>query len=180
MQRKFLEDLGLEKDAIDKIMAENGSDIEKAKNTGSADLQSKIGELSAANETIKTLKANAEKFKQYEGIDVQALQEEVKQAKIDAAVQIALAQNKAADIDYLLFKAKTSDKKVSVDENGKVAGVDELITELKASCPTMFEKSSKTKVEEIPLESGDGGSGGDDEPKSLKGALEQFYEKTNE
>lgn len=33
MQRKFLEDLGLEKDAIDKIMAENGSDIENARKT---------------------------------------------------------------------------------------------------------------------------------------------------
>ena len=33
MQRKFLEDLGLEKDAIDKIMTENGSDIENARKT---------------------------------------------------------------------------------------------------------------------------------------------------
>jgi len=179
MQRKFLEDLGLEKDAIDKIMAENGADIEKAKGAGSTDLQTKISELNTANETIRTLKANVEKFKQFEGVDVKALQEEVKQAKIDAAVQIALAQNKAADVDYLLFKAKTSDKKVTVDENGKVTGVDELITELKTSCPTMFEKSSGTKVEEIPLEHGDNGTGGD-EPTSLKGALEQFYEKPNE
>ena len=35
MKRKFLEDLGLEKEAIDKIMTENGADIEaeKAKTT---------------------------------------------------------------------------------------------------------------------------------------------------
>ena len=31
MKRKFLEDLGLEKEAIDKIMAENGADIEAEK-----------------------------------------------------------------------------------------------------------------------------------------------------
>ena len=31
MQRKFLEDLGLEKEIVDKIMSENGSDIEKDK-----------------------------------------------------------------------------------------------------------------------------------------------------
>ncbi|MBE6857384.1 MAG: hypothetical protein IJO99_02760 [Ruminococcus sp.] len=31
MQRKFLEDLGLEKDVIDKIMTENGNDINNAK-----------------------------------------------------------------------------------------------------------------------------------------------------
>ena len=35
MQRKFLEDLGLEKDVIDKVMAENGSDIENARKTES-------------------------------------------------------------------------------------------------------------------------------------------------
>ena len=31
MKRKFLEDLGLEKDAVDKIMDENGNDINAAK-----------------------------------------------------------------------------------------------------------------------------------------------------
>nr|WP_302120761.1 hypothetical protein [Ruminococcus bromii] len=31
MQRKFLEDLGLEKSVVDKILNENGADIEKAK-----------------------------------------------------------------------------------------------------------------------------------------------------
>ena len=31
MQRKFLEDLGLEKDIIDKIMTENGNDINATK-----------------------------------------------------------------------------------------------------------------------------------------------------
>ena len=31
MQRKFLEDMGLEKDVIDKIMSENGKDIESTK-----------------------------------------------------------------------------------------------------------------------------------------------------
>ena len=31
MQRKFLEDLGLDKETVDKIIDENGSDIEKAR-----------------------------------------------------------------------------------------------------------------------------------------------------
>ena len=31
MKRSFLEELGLEKDVIDKIMDENGKDVEKAK-----------------------------------------------------------------------------------------------------------------------------------------------------
>lgn len=39
MKRKFLEDLGLEKEAIDKIMAENGTDIEAAKEKYEADIK---------------------------------------------------------------------------------------------------------------------------------------------
>lgn len=35
MQRKFLEDLGLEKDTIDKIMTENGHDVENARKSES-------------------------------------------------------------------------------------------------------------------------------------------------
>lgn len=156
MQRKFLEDLGLEKDVIDKIMGENGKDIEAAKSVNSGDLQTKTAELSQANEKIKALEEAAKAF---DGVDVTALQKEVKQAKIDAAVQIALAKNKAIDVDYLLFKAKSSDKKVDTDENGNVTGVDELVTALKTSCPAQFAKGGKNKIEELKLESGDGQEG---------------------
>ena len=55
MKRSFLEELGLEKEVIDKIMKENGTDIESAKK----DLNSKSDELKIANETIENLKKNA-------------------------------------------------------------------------------------------------------------------------
>ena len=49
MEREFLKGLGLEKDAIDKIMAENGRDVE-AEKTKAKDLQT---QLDTANNTIK-------------------------------------------------------------------------------------------------------------------------------
>ena len=49
MKRKFLEDLGLEKDAIDKIMAENGSDVNAAK----ADYEATKQQLESANAQIQ-------------------------------------------------------------------------------------------------------------------------------
>lgn len=56
MKRKFLEDLGLEKEAIDKIMTENGNDIEAVK-ADYGTLEQKNGELEekllAANQTIE-------------------------------------------------------------------------------------------------------------------------------
>lgn len=183
MQRKFLEDMGLEKDIIDKIMAENGNDINTAKSTGSKDLQDKITELGMANDTIRKLQENAKKF---EGVNLEDMnsrlekaQQEIKQTKIDAALQVALANSNAVDVDYLLFKAKSSDKKVDIDGNGKVTGVDDLVSELKTSCPSMFAKSGKLKVEEHKLEEGNN-NGGESEPVSLADALRQAYEKTDE
>ena len=48
MKRNFLEDLGLEKEVVDKIMAENGKDIENAK----ANYDELKAELKTANATI--------------------------------------------------------------------------------------------------------------------------------
>lgn len=183
MQRKFLEDLGLEKDMIDKIMNENGKDINSARGAGSKDLQDKIAELTTANATIEQLKANAKKF---EGVDVDdlnaklgAAQQEIKQTKINAALQIALADNNAVDIDYLVFKAKSSNKKIDIDDNGKVTGVNELVAELKTSCPNMFAKSGRLTIEEHRLEHG-GNNDPETEPSSLADALRQVYEKTDD
>ena len=61
MKRKFLEDLGLEKEVIDKIMNENGADIEaeKAKTTEvNTKLEDATKQLEEANNTIKDLKKN--------------------------------------------------------------------------------------------------------------------------
>ena len=49
MKRKFLEDLGLEKDIVDQIMQENGNDINKAK----SDYEDVKAQLETANNTIK-------------------------------------------------------------------------------------------------------------------------------
>lgn len=59
MKRKFLEDLGLEKEVIDKIIAENGSDIEaeKAKTVeATTKLESANSQLKEANNTITKFK----------------------------------------------------------------------------------------------------------------------------
>lgn len=57
MERKFLESLGIEKEAIDKIMAENGKDIEAQKALTAAEAQ----KVTAANDTIKQLQDTVKK-----------------------------------------------------------------------------------------------------------------------
>lgn len=66
MERKFLESLGIEKEAIDKIMAENGKDIEAQKALTAAEAQ----KVTAANDTIKQLQDTVKKF---DGVDVEKL-----------------------------------------------------------------------------------------------------------
>lgn len=66
MERKFLEELGLEKEAIDKIMAENGKDIEAQKALTLAESE----KLKKATETISQLQ---DTVKQFDGIDVEKL-----------------------------------------------------------------------------------------------------------
>ncbi|MBO7637981.1 MAG: phage scaffolding protein [Treponema sp.] len=83
MKREFLEGLKLEADVIDKIMAENGKDVnrEKAKYADYDDIKA---QLEAANKTI-------EKFKDYDQTkaDVEKYKAEAEKAQKEAAEKIA-------------------------------------------------------------------------------------------
>lgn len=63
MQRKFLEGLGLEKSIIDKILNENGTDIEKAKER----LETERDNYKSQLETAQTA------LKKFEGVNVEEL-----------------------------------------------------------------------------------------------------------
>ena len=93
MQRKFLEELGLEKDVIDKIMAENGSDIEKVK----ADRDNYKSQLKTAQEALKTAQ---EALKDFEGVDVKELNGKIAQLNNDLAAKDTEYQQKIADMEF--------------------------------------------------------------------------------
>lgn len=80
MKREFLEELGIEKDVIDKIMAENGKDINNAK----ADLESKETELASVKEQLKTANEEIEGFKDLDVEGIKAKADEYK-AKFEEA-----------------------------------------------------------------------------------------------
>lgn len=95
MKREFLESLGLEKEVIDKIMAENGSDLEKekAKTTAAkAELAEANGKLNTANTELETLKKS--------NGDIAAVQQQLSdlQAKYDKDTGDLKGQ--IADRDY--------------------------------------------------------------------------------
>lgn len=93
METKFLENLGIDKDTISKIMAENGKDIQREKDKASGFKT----QLDAANEQIRTL---SETVKTAEGKDetITTLQQKVKEyedAEADRKKQAQEAERRA-------------------------------------------------------------------------------------
>lgn len=86
MKREFLEGLGLEKETIDKIMTENGNDINREK----AKADEYKSQLDTAKETLKG----------FEGVDVSALQGEITKLNGTLAAKEAEYKSKIADMEF--------------------------------------------------------------------------------
>ncbi len=183
MKREFLKELGLEADVIDKIMAENGKDIEAHKANGdklTADLTAKTKEHDEALALIEELKTknagNEELQKSIADYDAKLakLTEENERLRVEKSLEIALLENKAKadDIDYLMFKIKGEHKDLTLDENGKVKGIDDIINGAKTAYAGNFETVSKKKFDPNPLPQGNPPK---DEPATLAEALAQKY-----
>ena len=144
------------------------------------DHESVTQQLKAANDTIADLqKANKgneglqQRVSDYES-QVEQLQTQLQQMRIEAAVQVGLLSAHAADVDYLTFKLKEKGA-LELDENGKIKGWDDKIAALQTQFPTQFEASGGKKYQEHKLpdqKDDDGGS----EPHSLAEALQMQYE----
>lgn len=93
MERKFLEELGLDKEAIDKIMAQHGKDIEAHKTTAENAAKDRDTYKGRLDEASKKLKA-------FDGVDVEALRGELDTLKNDMAAKEADFQSQLADRDF--------------------------------------------------------------------------------
>ena len=147
MKRKFLEDLGLEKEAIDKIMDENGKDINKTK----ADYEDIKEQLKKAQETITERDGQLEELKK---VDAQALQAEITklqeanktataehekqlaQLKLSNALKMAITD--AQDVDLVV--AQLDQTKLKLGEDGTLSGLDEQLKTLKESKGFLFKQ----------------------------------------
>lgn len=93
MERKFLEELGIDKEAIDKIMAQHGRDIEAHKTTAENAAKDRDTYKGQLDDVSKKLKA-------FDGVDVEALRGEVETLKKDMAAKEANFQSQLADRDF--------------------------------------------------------------------------------
>lgn len=131
-------------------------------------LDGKTTELDTANGLIAELKKGTKGNEDLQGkitgyeTQVQQLQAELEKTKLENAIQLALRDAKAVDPDYLAFKLreKYSADELTLDENGKVKGMDDKLAGLKTQFPAQFEGSGSKKVIEnkLPDEQGGGDS----------------------
>lgn len=137
MKRDFLKELGVAEEAIDKIMAENGRDIQNAKGESekvSAELEQTKSELEKANKTL-------DKFKDYDNVksEVQKYKDEAEKSKTEYEQKIAQMERVAKIKDFTSSKKFVNDftrdsinnlidSKLSEKDNKK--SIEELFKEL--------------------------------------------------
>lgn len=140
-----------------------------------------LGEATTLIDTLKKSTKGQEEAQQkitaYEQ-QVQQLQTELEQTKLESAIKVELLAAKAVtdDIDYLTFQLKEKGK-LALDEQGKIKGWDDKLAGLKTQFPNHFEAEGKKHYEEHKLPN----HGGNDEPdpKNLAEALRMQYEENN-
>lgn len=142
MKRKFLEDLGLETDVVEKIMAEAGKDT--------TSLKAKIDNLTEQVNVKETaIKEKNSKIAELEKVDVEAIkQEEFERGKAEGSKEIeefkkqnvlekALANHKAKDTN-ILSKMLDMEKIKFNDKFEITEGLEEQIDSLKESHDYLF------------------------------------------
>lgn len=140
---------------------------------------SKSQELTDANKLIADMKKDNKdneelqnKIKAYE-TQVGQLQSQLKQTQLDAAVNVALLEAKANDIEYMTYKLKQGGE-LELDEKGKVKGIDEKINSLKTQYPAQFtsnDDKGEIELHELPDSEHEKAA-----PQSLAEALQMKYE----
>lgn len=143
MKREFLQELGLEKEAIDKIMAQNGMDINEAKKG----VEAMEKELETAKESIKSfqkekgeqnveeLKKQLSELKDKYDMDVQALQNDLQQTKLNGALETAMTKSGAKNTKAL--RGLLDMGKIQF-QDGALTGFDEQIEQIKAENDYLF------------------------------------------
>ena len=149
------------KEIIDAIMNENGKGINESKlkiDELTEQLGLKTKESEEASKTIDELKksnqGNEELQKRISTHEarIEELVAENTQLKLDNAIKVELlnAKAKGDDLDYLMFKIKQNNNKLTLGENGELKGFD--VEEIKTAYPGNFEVESKKVVDvnELP------------------------------
>lgn len=157
MKREFLEAMGLDKENVDRIMAENGADIEREKAktaTVKEDLEKAQTALSDREKDLESLKKTAgdaeSTKKQLEELqdkytkETEAHKAEIAERDYDAAVSSHVADLKFSSKGAkAAFVADLKAKKLVI-KDGKLDGFDKYLEEAKKDDPEAFAPDKPT------------------------------------
>lgn len=146
MKRKFLEDLGLEEEVINKIMTENGKDV--------TSLKAKVDDLTEQiNVKDTTISEKNNKIAELEKVDVEAIKNaEYERGKTEGSKEIEVFKKQNA-LDKALSKYKAKDTSIlrkmldmeKVKYNDKfeiVEGLEDQINSIKESHDYLFDNDN--------------------------------------
>lgn len=138
-----------------KIFTTSEENLDIRYNKLKGDYDGNAQNLKEANKLIEDLKSKITTFES----TIEGLQKELEQTKVESAIKVALLDAKAGDIDYLTYKLKENGE-LELDENGEVAGLSDMLGELKTQYPNQFESSTNQKTDVKKLPDNDGDKGG--------------------
>ncbi|MBM4762714.1 phage scaffolding protein [Bacillus sp. B15-48] len=185
MNREFLKNLGLEDEAIDKIMSEHGKTVNKTKEqldsvtTERDNLNGQIKERDNQLEDLK-VKANGSEALQQQ---IQQLQDDNKKIKSDYEAKI---QQQVFDhtLKDALGAAKVRNPKAakallnleSIKLDGdKLLGLEDQLKAIKESDPYLFEAEQQSNTKPNFTTGQHQTGGGNGEPTNLQEALSQHF-----
>lgn len=118
-----------------------------------AEAKQLIEQLKGENANNQDLQAKIEAYEN----QIQKLQAEAEQAKLENAFKVKLLEAKAKpnDIDYLLFKTKQNNADLKLDEQGNIKGIDDIVSGLKTNYSSNFEAQETKKIEVNTLPRGE-------------------------
>lgn len=149
MERKDLTELGIEAEAVDKIMEMYGKDVNPIKQENESlkaevesfkeqvadrdnqldEIKTKVGDAEALNATIDSLKqANKDKDEAHQNL--------VNKVKLDYEIKLAL--NEAGAKNERAVKALIDLDTVKINEDGQLIGLNEQLTNLKSTDDYLF------------------------------------------
>lgn len=179
MQRKFLENLGLEKEAIDKILDENSTDIGKAKadydalkqerDTLAAQVTERDGQLETLKKSAGDNEALMKQIADLQADNLAAKQQyeaDMKELKLFTAIKLALGDT-AQDAE--LVTGLFDKNKLILSEDGKVTGLEEQLKTLKKEKAFLFkeEKPQQPQIKGGKPAEGSGAPPADKKPSEM-------------
>lgn len=173
MKREMLKEIGLTDEQIDKVMAENGSDIEKHKaaaETSKTELDGLKAQLAERDKQLKELQSGAgdnaalkEQLAALEAANKEqkaAFEQQMQDLRFQAALQTELLKADVVDAD--LVGVKLDKGKIKLNDDGTLAGLSEQLDGLKTSYSFLFkqtapvitgaEPANKTKPVDKPVD----------------------------